>query len=318
MNFTNLFKFTFLLLIGISAGFYFLTYEKMDRAFAGTPSPCEDPLSYKIGEIDSRFGLSEREVEEAMQAAAALWSDGVGRPVAITSNDGDIDVTFIYDGRQQMVDGEMRFRERINSENIRMNQLQQDYEREREVFDQRSANYVELANEASQALNELNSWVEEKNDSGGFREDDVSVFETRKESVERLQQRVGRERSELDKMAEQINRDTDQLNRLIDQNNQLVEEYNEEYSGEGRFTKATYQNLSDGGVITVNMFLNKKELTLILAHELGHALGMDHVSNPKSVMYSQMGQQELFPVVQLTREDLNAIKESCGRRGLSR
>lgn len=311
MNLTNLFKFTFLLLIGISAGFYFLTYEKMDKAFAGTSSPCEEPLSYRIGQIDSRFGLTEREVQEAMQDAAVLWSDAMGRPVAIASEDGEIDVTFVYDGRQQMVDGEMRFRERINSENIRMNQLQRDYERDRELFDQRSVEYVELAKQASQKLNELNNWVEEKNNSGGFQEEEVSEFENRKEEVERLQLQVTRERTELDKLAEQINRDTDQLNRLIDQNNQLVEEYNEEYSGEGRFTKATYQNASDGGIITVNMFLNKKELTLILAHELGHALGMDHVSNPKSVMYSQMGQQELFPVVQLTPEDLNAIKESC-------
>jgi hypothetical protein len=311
MNISGIIKTLFLLLIGMGAGFYFMTYERVEGAFSGTLTPCQQPLTYQIGTIDSRFDVSDRDVREAMADAAALWSDATEETVAIESEDGNIIVNFIYDERQELVDGELRFRERINSEQVRMNQFQRDYDRQRDQFDERSERYVELAASTTRELDSLNDWVRERNEAGGFTESDVDQFERRKAAVEEQQQRVLNERNELDRMAAQINRDTDRLNKMIDDNNRLIDEYNKEYSGENRFTKATYQNTRDGGVITVNMFLNKQELTLILAHELGHALGMDHVSNPRSVMFSQMGGQELFPVVQLTREDREAIRNVC-------
>jgi predicted Zn-dependent protease len=57
--------------------------------------------------------------------------------------------------------------------------------------------------------------------------------------------------------------------------------------------------------------MNKKELVLILAHELGHAMGISHLRQPESIMYSQMGQQQLNPSVQLTETDIQAVRQLC-------
>jgi hypothetical protein len=311
MTLSNLLKNLLLLILGLIAGFYFLTYEKEEKIFTRAPAVCEEPLTYQIGTIDSQFDITRKDVEIAMQTASALWSDALERPVTMMAEGTGITVNFIYDERQELVDGELRFRERIESEQFRMNQLQQQYDRNRDTFDSRSADYLLLADRAKTELNELNSWVSQKNEEGGFTEQDVARFEERKERVESMQQRVIREREVLDRLAAQLNREAEQLNQKIDENNQLVDRYNSEFSGENRFTKASYQNSADGGMITVNMFLSKHELVLILAHELGHAFGLDHVSNPKSVMYGMMGAQELFPVIQLTREDMQAIRNLC-------
>jgi len=311
MTTSNLLKTLPLFLIGLMAGFYFFTYEQAERVNIQTHTVCQEPLTYQIGSIDTQFGVTRLEVEEAMIAAASLWSEAFDRPVAIKTENADITVNFIYDERQQLVDGELRFREQIESEQFRMEQLQREYDRNRDVFDTRSSDYILLAERAKTELNELNSWVAKKNDEGGFTEQSIAEFELRKENVERNQQQVLRERQELDRLASQINRDAERLNEKIDENNRLIDRYNEEFSGENRFTKATYQNSSEGGIITVNMFLNKKELVLILAHELGHAFGLDHVSNPRSVMHGLMGGQELFPVIQLTREDREAVRNLC-------
>jgi len=311
MTTSNLLKTLPLLLIGLMAGFYFFTYEKAERVNARTHTVCQEPLRYQIGSIDTQFGVTRLEVEEAMIAAASLWSEAFDRPVAIITENADITINFVYDERQKLVDEELRFREQIESEQFRMEQLQREYDRNRDVFESRSSEYVKLADRAKEELNELNNWVAKQNNEGGFTEESVAEFEQRKENVERIQQQVIRERQELDRLASQINRDAERLNNKIDENNRLIDRYNEEYSGENRFTKASYQNSSEGGVIMVNMFLNKKELVLILAHELGHAFGLDHVSNPRSVMHGLMGGQELFPVIQLTQEDREAVRNLC-------
>jgi len=311
MTTSNLLKILPLFFIGLMAGFYFFTYEKAERLNTKTHTVCQEPLTYQIGSIDTQFGVSRLEVEEAMIAAATLWSEAFDRPVAIMTENAGITVSFIYDERQQLVDGELRFREQIESEQFRTEQLQREYDRSRDAFETRSSEYILLAERVKTELNELNSWVAIKNDEGGFTDASFAEFELKKEKIERNQQQVLRERQDLDRLASQINRDAERLNEKIDENNRLIDRYNEEYSGENRFTKASYQNSSEGGVITVNMFLNKKELVLILAHELGHAFGLGHVSNPGSVMHGLMGGQELFPVIQLTQEDREAVRNLC-------
>lgn len=308
----NLIRALIMLILFLLAGLYLISYEGSGHTSPGTADPCSEPLTYRIGEIDSRFGVSEAEVREAMSTAASLWSEAIGQPMAVYRSDGDVDVVLEYDERQERVDGEFRFREQIESEQRSLNRMQREYDEMRDEFDERSIAYLELAGQTTSKLNDLNRWIEERNSEGGIGESDLEFFENRRARVQEMQQQVLQEREELDRLAERINRDTDILNRKIDENNELVDQYNREFSGENRFTKATFQRDSDGNrVITVNMFMSRNELSLILAHELGHALGLGHVDNPRSVMYSQMGGQDLFPVLQLSAEDRQAIRDRC-------
>ncbi|PWN07909.1 matrixin family metalloprotease [Rhodohalobacter mucosus] len=316
MTLPDLLKPLFIILILAGAGYYFLNYEGPARQATVQSVPCLEPLTYRIGEIDSRFGISESEVAAAMKQAASIWSEELSRPAAIESDEGNVVVKFVYDERQQVVDGEVRFRQRIESEQIRLDQFLRTYERKRREFEERSERYSRLANETLREIGELNRWVEQRSPAGGLSEQDAGRFEDRKRELERKQQEVQREKENLESLAQELNRDADRLNLMTAENNRLVDEYNNRYSGEKKFTKATYQNLPDGGAITVNTYLTKSELVLILAHELGHAFGLDHLPNSKSVMHSQMGDQELFPILQLTGEDKAAIRGVCAGAGI--
>ncbi|MDZ7755014.1 matrixin family metalloprotease [Rhodohalobacter sp.] len=311
MTLVDLLKYAIIVLVVVVAGWFFFSYEKPERVMHSDLGACDEPLSYRIGTIDPRFDISEEEVKDAMQVASTLWSEAINRPLAYYAEDGEIAIDFIYDDRQELAVGEMRFREQIESEQIRTDQLQREYEVRRARFEQKSSEYEQLANQTKREIDELNKWAQGKNGTLDLTEQERRYFEQKKKDVERMQERLLYEKSVLDQLAHEINNYVDRLNNRIEESNTLIDQYNEDYAGESRFTKATYRNLNVGGVITVNQFLNKRDLYLVLAHELGHALGLKHGDDPKSIMYSQMGGQEIYPIIQLTTEDKRAIAEVC-------
>lgn len=285
-----------LVLIGILSGDLFMPNEKVDSVLAKSLIPCQNPLTYQLGEIDSRFGITEEEVEKAMESAAAMWSSVLGRSLAVYDENGAVVINLVYDDRQELVDGEWRYREKVRTEQVLTNQLQQVYDYHRIQFEKRSEEYVELVYRTQLLMDIPHNRVD---------------IEHRKSYVERLQKQVLSERKILDEEAEKVNKLLDRLNQRVADENKLIEQYNEDFSGESLFAKATYQQMGDGGVITVNQFKNKKELPLLMAHELGHAFGLNHVSNPRSVMHGRMGAQQIDPTVQLTQEDRQAIRNRC-------
>lgn len=299
----------------LAAGVYiFQPISASVEAFQKTV-PCSQPLRYSLGDIDPRFSISQPELQEAIEAAVNTWNSGTEMPL-LTKNDGNqqsgnIVIRLVYDDRQERTDREIRFRERIRSQQIKLDRRQFLHDEKRDTFEKRSLQYKNLADRTSDSLKRLNEWVEEKNNNRGFAGTDLDEFERRKEEVTKAQEQIRRKQQELDQLARAINSEMDELNEKFDEHNKLIQQYNEEFAGDLRFAKATYQKTSNGGVVTVNQFMNKKELTLILAHELGHALGITHLREPESVMYSQMGEQQINPTVRLTQSDIQAVQQLC-------
>ena len=62
--------------------------------------------------------------------------------------------------------------------------------------------------------------------------------------------------------------------------------------------------------ILVYQFGNKKDLSLALSHELGHALGLNHVENAKSIMYYVTGNNNDI-LATPSIEDLAELKRVC-------
>jgi len=120
-------------------------------------------------------------------------------------------------------------------------------------------------------------------------------------------------REDLEDDREEINDLAEEINKLVTQENNLVADYNEQIQdyrdkfGEGEeFNQGEYI----GDAINIYEFQNRNDLIMVLAHELGHALGVGHVENSKSVMYYLMQDQDLENI-KLSQEDLTAIKEIC-------
>ncbi len=65
---------------------------------------CLHPLTYRIGSVDPRFGLSRKDVSDAIRDAAAIWSRASGRELFREDQKGAVEITFVYDYRQAAAD----------------------------------------------------------------------------------------------------------------------------------------------------------------------------------------------------------------------
>ncbi len=67
----------------------------------GSAVPCAVPLGWRIARVDESFELSRAEARAALDQAATLWEDAVGRGLFSNESDGALPVRFVYDDRQE-------------------------------------------------------------------------------------------------------------------------------------------------------------------------------------------------------------------------
>jgi len=73
------------------------------------------------------------------------------------------------------------------------------------------------------------------------------------------------------------------------------------------FQEGFFESKKGKQSINIYHFSNETKLVRLLVHELGHALRLNHSSNPNSVMY-RLNQ---IDTVELTADDIAALKARC-------
>jgi hypothetical protein len=292
---------------------YTLFFQTGDQE-TGYSVPCSEPLELRVGSLDDRFQMDRATLEEALREVADLWSSSMGEPVVVYSDDAELLVDLVYAEEQQLTDSERQFRDRLQSEGLSIEVMERRFNEREAEYESRAREYEEKTAELQISIDRLNQWVNIHNRNGGFNEDELRQYEYRKASIDKTSQALDRQQAVLMEDAETLNRMISDLNRRIANKNELVDEYNRTFTGERKFTQGAYEWNQTGKSIQVFQFSSMEELKLVLAHEVGHALGLPHVDNPSSVMYYLMGNQKVNGLA-LTTEDIQALKALCSGQG---
>lgn len=295
------------------------TFQRLTGA-----GPCSEPITYRIGDIDERFGVDREELAVRLQEAEALWEKDSGRNLFASDEQGTILVSLAYDERQQSTEELRLLLGQINGEQQKYDTVAKKHQATSAAFDKAKAAYEKDAEEFREDQEEFTedardyeAEVREANARGGASESEYAALERERNQLEARQERLDdryddleRDRKTLNRLAQETNALAAAVNKLAGGLNKKVDAYNAEGEDLGEFEAGLYESDDRGERITIFQFDDERGLTLVLAHELGHALGLDHTDDPAALMYPLVGEQ----TDGLTDADRQMLLGQCGTK----
>lgn len=274
-------------------------------------SRCNNPISYTIKTVDSEFGFSRNSIRSAVAAAAKIWEFGTGRRRFYESEKGDLTIHVRYTERQDIVqaikileaEGKL-VHEFVDAFNARQTGLNKDIEQ----FNKRSEAY-------EKEVSKHNAEIQDYNNRGRFSPTYMQHLKRQGLLLRQRAQSLDYERTQLDKRIAQAEGDRRTTNQ------QVTDFHTDKVQLDAILARmpdyerlGEYRQDQDARSITIYVIRNKKQLTLLLAHEFGHALGIGHVDDPAALMYSRETMDNTHLRV-LHSADLQAFRRLCGNTG---
>lgn len=271
---------------------------------------CEETITWKFGTIDSRFDIDVDSLKTIAERVSDIWSEAAGYSVINYDPEGEVELNFYYTDQQRYTDDEQelsdrisRLRQRYYSQNVMYQRQENLFERKERLFNERQTEYNADVVAYNQTLNRIQTT------GVRTRELDEQLKRLKRE-VEFQELELEILRNELHEQEQELQNLSEELNRRADAVNELVYQYQKRFSSWRTFYQGVYLNVGGKRKINIYQFDDAGRLTLVLAHEFGHALGIDHVGNPKSVMYYLTDRQDTRDL-KLSEEDIRAFQLRC-------
>jgi methyl-accepting chemotaxis protein len=313
----------YLILAGLIAGLVYYFFQPLadfsqpvilklntaiERQLAALSPACHQPIYYSLGEIDSRFNLSREEIIKVTAEAAGLWSQPFGQTLFAYATSGELKINFIYDYRQQTSD-------QLKDLGVIVDDDKKTYDNLKVEFDTLNQQYLEKKSQLQRQITDyekklkaFNAEVAKWNQRGGAPAAEYGRLKQTEAALEQQRQQVNALTSQANKMADELNLMARKLNQLITKLNLNVNKYNNVGGQTGeQFEAGVYTQNATSTSISVYEFNDRQELVRLLAHELGHALGLDHSSSSDDIMYYLNISKNATP----TPADLAALKAKC-------
>jgi hypothetical protein len=264
------------------------------------------PVYYRLGDVDSRFGLSQIDAKAILTEAERVWESAVDRNLFIYSESSDFAINFIYDERQQLASTEEEWRLRLDIQEKESQQIIETVKNIAADYEKLQVLYEEARLSYENKLSTYNQKVEDSNRSGGASPAVFGELQEEQRELSRTLNNLISQEKQLNSEAEKINELGEKGNQLIESYNAEVLQYNEVYGDLELYTQGDFQR----DRINIYKFSDKIELTKVIVHEFGHSLGIGHVEGEESMMYYLMAEQP--DEVLLSPEDKAAFAETCG------
>jgi DNA-binding transcriptional regulator YiaG len=268
---------------------------------------CEHPLHYRIGRVDDRFNISHQGYRQVIQEAGAIWEKAFGQTLFVYDPAAPFVVNLIYDERQQGTIASQQLSRNMQRAEDSNQKIRARHDYWQEIYQARSRALELSLNDFQKRLKTYNETVEEWNSKGGVPPTAHEALNAEREALDRTRKELDTEHKAIEEIHHTLASLESRSDSLVATYNQNAYTYNSLYGTQTPFHKGEY----DGQSISIFQFHNRDDLRLVLAHEMGHALGLTHVDAPEAIMHAMMGSQHLDNLAP-TPADVEALQTACG------
>lgn len=261
-----------------------LGYSQATKAFYY--SECDSPIKYRVGTIDKKFGLSEIKLMNLINQSVQIWEKNSEYDLFVYDPKAELTISLVYDERQALNSQIGQLKDKLESK-------ESEIKPEISQFEKRSADF-------KQNLEKLNEQIDYWNSKGGAPQEEFNKLSSQQEQLRK-------EAEDLNMMAKTLNQTASIYNTDVKKLNQTISAFNE------ALTEKPEEGLYDPVKNTIDIYFNisNDELVHTLAHELGHARGLEHNQDKFSIMYKSTSE-----TLVLTKEDKNSLENVCQKLSL--
>jgi hypothetical protein len=285
---------------------------------AGSAEPCVVPLGWRISDIDPRFEVAAAQAQAVVARAASSWERAAGRPLFVHDPANGLPITFIYDERQAGAIERRRLERNLAEVDERLAAERRALEERAAAYDVRRALYEGRLREFERRAEAHADTVLGWNARGGAPPEVVPDLQAAEAMLDRERLELMRVGGELEEMRRALQADLDELDGRIDARQRRVDALAGSLPAL-RIESGLYRELvarDDGRVVAlqraidVYRFESPEDLWVIVAHELGHALGLGHAVGTGAVMSEEQRRTER-PPTEIQPDDLALLAARC-------
>ncbi|MGO9145860.1 MAG: matrixin family metalloprotease [Desulfomonilia bacterium] len=277
--------------------------------FQGRSEAFNTIMTYRINSIDERFGLSRQEVTDAVHEAVAMWEKAIGHTIFQEDPAGSIEIDLVYDNRQAVTDKLKNISRGIDDAKASYDELMSLYNDLKAEVERKNAAYSAQYDAYMRHLNAYSAELDAVNKNDTFSNETSQRLSRQKQSLNAELEGLQAQQADLQKTVDDLNGIVANIGSIASNHNSQVMSYKNMCNElTGNFASGRYERTMFRESITIFEFSGRNMLVRTLAHEFGHAQGLEHSKNPGSIMYYRINSD----CKGLAPEDIAAMQARCG------
>ena len=288
----------------------------------------------RIGTIDEHYAktITKSELKQILMDIESKLENQLGFDVFNYSNSGKV-IDILYVAPQKLEQQIQKKTKKLQRKKEQIDNLKSEFPEELARIEEYQKSLNKFASYINEMTISLNDYIKNANKQRNF---NSAQYKSAQRYVQEKQDRIKREiknlrkeRRTLRRMSDEYNKKIRKLNRLVRSHNMLsnqitrmnrsIKKVKGKTFGSKEISLKTYYK--DGKKVrerteTTNMtkieiygFENKKQLKAVLAHEIGHLVGIPHINVKNSLMHPIL-QEKQIENLSLTKEDIRNFRKN--------